>query len=81
MTAAATMGQSCAMLDLLVQRIASLLVGGLLGLIIAIGLLVLVEDIDPWWVLLAAPLLCAVIAAIAGDRALAVLKKMADLPE
>ena len=63
------------------DRIASLLIGALLGLFIAIGLLVWVSDIDQWWILIVVPAACAGVSALVGDRAIEILKHVAGFPQ
>ncbi len=65
------------MLQFFAERIAALLVGTVLGLIIAISLLVFVGDIDHWWMLIVLPLLCGFVSAVVGNTAVEVFKEIA----
>ena len=65
------------MLDLIAQRIAALLIGLILGLIIAISLMWWVTDMDQWWILVVVPLACGIVCGLVGDKALEIFKEIA----
>jgi lysylphosphatidylglycerol synthetase-like protein (DUF2156 family) len=65
------------MLEFFTERLAALLIGLVLGLIIAIGLLVFADNIDQWWILVVVPVACGVVSALVGDKAVEVFKEIA----
>lgn len=66
------------MIQFLAQRVGALLIGLVLGLVIAIGMMVFVSDLKFWWILVVIPLACGLVCALVGDRALATFKDLAS---
>jgi hypothetical protein len=65
------------MIDLIADRIAAMIVGVALGVIIAIGILVWTYSMDMWWILIGLPMVCGLASMLVGKRAVEVFKEIA----
>lgn len=64
------------MLEYFAERLGAAIAGLILGMVIAATLFWWVE-LDAWWTLVAVPVVCCVVCALIGDRAIEWFKSIA----